>query len=131
MNKSIQSISTKLYDVLSIKILQRSDTANGAVLQKRCSGICGLNPGLTYLQKVSKNPFLKLKFLKDIFQGFIKKPWYTNFLSWKVHILKVLILCYNCIVNAFLTGLLIKLCTAIQTEINGSWSLSNTFVNNI
>ena len=131
MNKSIQSISTKLYDVLSIKILQRSDTANGAVLQKRCSGICSLNPGLTYLQKVSKNPFLKLKFLKDIFQGFIKKPWYTDFLSWKVHILKVLILCYNCIVNAFLTDLLIKLCTAIQTEINWSWSLSNTFVNNI
>ena len=103
----------------------------GLFFKKGCSGICGLNPGLTYLQKVSKNPFLKLKFLKDIFQGFIKKPWCTDFLSWKVHILKVLILCYNCIVNAFLTGLLIKLCTAIQTEINWSWSLSNTFVNNI
>ena len=40
------------------KILQGSGTASGAVLQKRCSRIRGLNPGLTYLQKVSKNSFL-------------------------------------------------------------------------
>ena len=52
------------------KILQWSETASGTVLQKRCSRICGLNPGLIYLQKVSKNSFLKLNFLKDIFQGF-------------------------------------------------------------
>ena len=58
-----------MYDVLSPKILQRSDTASGTVLQKRCSKICGLNPGLIYSQ-VSKNSFLKLNFLKDIFQGF-------------------------------------------------------------
>ena len=56
-----------MYDVLSTKILQRSDTASGTVLQKRCSKICGLNPGLIYSQKVSKNSFLKLNFLKDIF----------------------------------------------------------------
>ena len=30
----------------------------------------GLKPGLIYLQKVSKKSFLKLNFLKDIFQGF-------------------------------------------------------------
>ena len=52
------------------KIQQGPDTASGTVLQKRCSKICGLNPGLMYLQKVSKNPFLKLNFLKDLFQGF-------------------------------------------------------------
>ena len=52
------------------KILQGSNTAGGTVLQKRCSRICGLNPGLIYLQKVSKNSFLKLDFLKDIIQGF-------------------------------------------------------------
>ena len=52
------------------KILQGSDTASRTVRQKTYSGICGLNPGLIYLQKVSKNLFLKLNFLKDIFQGF-------------------------------------------------------------
>ena len=52
------------------KILQGLDTASGTVLQKRCSRIWGLNPGLIYLQKVSKNSFLKLNFLKDIFQRF-------------------------------------------------------------
>ena len=52
------------------KILQGLDAASGSVLQKRCSRICGLNPGLIYLQKVSKNSFLKLNFLKDIFQRF-------------------------------------------------------------
>ena len=52
------------------KMLQGSDTASGTVLQKRCSRICGLNPGLIYLQKVSKKLFLKLNFLKGIFQGF-------------------------------------------------------------
>ena len=52
------------------KILQGSDTASRTVRQKTCSRICGLNPGLIYLQKVSKNSFLKLNFLKDIFQGF-------------------------------------------------------------
>ena len=30
----------------------------------------GLKPGLIYLQKVSKKSFLKLNFLKDVFQGF-------------------------------------------------------------
>ena len=44
------------------KIRQGSDTASGIVLQKRCYKICGLNPGLIYLQKVSKNSFLKLNF---------------------------------------------------------------------
>ena len=52
------------------KILQESDTASGTVLQIRCSRICGLNPWLIYLQKVSKNLSLKLNFSKDIFQGF-------------------------------------------------------------
>ena len=52
------------------KILQGSDTASRIVRQKTYSRICGLNPGLIYLQKVSKNLFLKLNFLKDIFQGF-------------------------------------------------------------
>ena len=52
------------------KILQGLGTASGTVLQKRYSRICGLNPGLIYLQKVSKNSFLKLNFLKDIFQRF-------------------------------------------------------------
>ena len=44
------------------KIRQGSDTASGIVLQKRCYKICGLNPGLIYLQKVPKNSFLKLNF---------------------------------------------------------------------
>ena len=52
------------------KILQGSNTASGTVLQKRYSRICGLNPGLINLQKVSKNSFLTLNFLKNIFQGF-------------------------------------------------------------
>ena len=47
------------------KVLQGSYTASGTTLQKRCSRICGLNPGLIYLQKVSKNSFIKLNFLKD------------------------------------------------------------------
>ena len=51
-------------------ILQGSDMASGTVLQKRCPRIYGLNPGFIQLQKVSKNLFLKLNFLKDIFQGF-------------------------------------------------------------
>ena len=59
-----------MYDVLSTKILQGSDRSRGTVIQKRCSRICGLNPGLIYLQKVFKNSFLKLNFLKYIFQGF-------------------------------------------------------------
>ena len=52
------------------KILQWLGTASGTALQKRCSRICGYNPRLIYLQKVSKNPLLKLNFLKYIFQGF-------------------------------------------------------------
>ena len=56
-----------MYDVLSTKSLQGSDMTSGTVLQKRCSRMCGLNPGLTCLQKVSKNVFLKPNFLKDIF----------------------------------------------------------------
>ena len=59
-----------MYYALSTKILQGSDTASGTVLQNRCSRICGLNPILIYLQRVSENSFLKLNFLKDIFQGF-------------------------------------------------------------
>ena len=59
-----------MYDVFSTKILQGSDTDSGTVLQKSCSRIYGLNPGLPYLQKVSKNSCLKLNFFKDIFQGF-------------------------------------------------------------
>ena len=60
-----------MHDVLSTKVLQGSGTASGTVLQKRCSRIYGLNPGLIYLQKVFKNSFLKLNLLKDIFQGFL------------------------------------------------------------
>ena len=42
------------------KILQVSDTASVTVLQKNCSRICGLNPGLIYLQKfISKTELLK------------------------------------------------------------------------
>ena len=52
------------------KILKGSNTAGGTVLQRRRSRICGLNPGLINLQKVSKNSFLKLDFLKGIIQGF-------------------------------------------------------------
>ena len=59
-----------MYDLLSTKILKGSDTASGTVLHKRCSKNCGLNTGLIYLQKVLKNSFLNLNFLKDIFQGF-------------------------------------------------------------
>ena len=32
-----------------------------------CPRICGLNPRLIYLQRVSNNSFLKLNYLKDIF----------------------------------------------------------------
>ena len=59
-----------MYYLLSTKILQGSDTASGTALQKRCSRIYGLNPRLIYLQRVSKNSFLKLNFPEDIFQGF-------------------------------------------------------------
>ena len=59
-----------MYYVLSTKILQGSDTTSGTVLLKRCSEISGLNPRLIYFQRVSKTSFLKLNFLKDIFQGF-------------------------------------------------------------
>ena len=34
-------MSTKMYYVLSTKILQGSDTASATVLQKSCSRICG------------------------------------------------------------------------------------------
>ena len=71
-------MSTKMYYVLSTKILQGSDTASGTDLQKKWFKfevflnlrILGLNPRLIYLQKVSKKVFLKLNFLIDIFQGF-------------------------------------------------------------
>ena len=66
-----------MYDVLSIKILQGSDAASGTLLQKRCSRIYGLNPGLMYLEKLSANRALFLTavlistksevFLKDFF----------------------------------------------------------------
>ena len=59
-----------MYYVLSTKVLKGSDTASGTVLQKRCSRICGLNPRLIYLQRVSKNLILKLNFLKYIFKDF-------------------------------------------------------------
>ena len=39
MNGIVQSISSNIYDVLSIKILQGSDAASGTLLQKRCSRI--------------------------------------------------------------------------------------------
>ena len=42
------------------KIQQGPDTASGTVLQKRCSKICGLNPGLMYLQEVSNGVEEKL-----------------------------------------------------------------------
>ena len=51
---TVQSISTRMYYVLFTKILQGSDTTSGTVFQKRCSRICGLNPRLIYLQRVSK-----------------------------------------------------------------------------
>ena len=70
LNNTVQSISTKMHYVLSTKTLQGSDTASGTVLQKKCFRICGLNPRLIYLQRVSKSAFLKLNFLKYIFQGF-------------------------------------------------------------
>ena len=41
LNKTVQSISTLMYYVLSTKILQEPDTASGSVLQIRCSRICG------------------------------------------------------------------------------------------
>ena len=45
------------------KILQVSDTASVTVLQKKCSRICCLNPGLIYLQKfISKTELLKRYF---------------------------------------------------------------------
>ena len=44
-----------MYYVLFTKILQVSDTTSGTVFQKRCPRICGLNPRLIYLQRVSKN----------------------------------------------------------------------------
>ena len=41
-----------MYYVLSTKILQWSETANGTVIHKRCSRICGLNPRLMYLYNI-------------------------------------------------------------------------------
>ena len=58
-----------MYYVLSTKILQGSDTGRGTVIQKRYSRICGLNPGLIYLQLtksfykfISKTELLKIYF---------------------------------------------------------------------
>ena len=80
MNGIVQSISSNIYDVLSIKILQGSDAASGNLLQKRCSRIYGLNSGLIYLEKLSANRALFLTavlistkievFLKDFFSKF-------------------------------------------------------------
>ena len=66
-----------MYHVLSTKILQGSDAGSGTLLQKRCSGIYGLNPGLMYLWNVSGNRTLFPRaalistkseaFLKDFF----------------------------------------------------------------
>ena len=80
MNGIVQSISSNIYDVLSIKILQGSDAASGTLLQKRRSRIYGLNPGLMYLEKRSANRALFLTavlistksevFLKDFFSKF-------------------------------------------------------------
>ena len=53
----MQSVSTKMYDLLSTKIVQGSDTASGTVVQKRCSETCGLNLGLIYIYKSLKIHF--------------------------------------------------------------------------
>ena len=63
----MQSISTKMYDLLSTKILQGSDTAIGTVVQKRCSKTCGLNLGLIYIYKKSLKIISKTKLLKRFF----------------------------------------------------------------
>ena len=63
---TVQSISTKMYYVLSTKILQGSDTASGTVLQKRCSRIFGLNPRLIYLYNILI--LIYLEFLKIYMQ---------------------------------------------------------------
>ena len=63
---TVQSISTKMYYVLSTKILQGSDTASGTVLQKRCSRIFGLNPRLIYLCNILI--LIYLEFLKIYMQ---------------------------------------------------------------
>ena len=42
INKTIQSVSTKMYYVLSFNIYYKEPgTASGAVLQKTCSRTCG------------------------------------------------------------------------------------------
>ena len=58
-----------MYYILSIKILQGSDTASGNVLEK---GVLkyGFKSYINILKRVFKNSFLKLSFLKVIFQGF-------------------------------------------------------------
>ena len=70
-----------MYYLLSTKILQGADTAMGTVLQKGCSSICGWNPRLIYLQRVSKKLFLKLNFLKYMFKDF-DHNYYNNSLKY-------------------------------------------------
>ena len=81
LNSTVQSISTKMYYILSIKVLQGSDTACGTVLQKKCSRIYGWNSRLICVQRVSKNSFLKLNFLKYIFKDF-DHNYYNNSLKY-------------------------------------------------
>ena len=66
-----------------LRYYKEPDTASGTVLQKSCSKICRLNRRSMYLQRVSKNSFLKLNFLKDIFQGFWSQllQWYFEICS--------------------------------------------------
>ena len=63
---TVHSISTKMYYVLSSKIVQGLDTASGTVLQKRSSRISGLNNILNkwYTYTYNLNNILILKYLE-------------------------------------------------------------------
>ena len=52
-----------MYYLLPTKAIQGSGTVV-VLFFKKCSRICGLNPRLIYSQRVSKNSFLKLNYLK-------------------------------------------------------------------
>ena len=81
LNSTVQSISTKMYYIISTKVLQGSDTVCGTVLQKRCSRIYGLNSRLVCIQRVSKNSFLKLNFLEYIVKD-LDHNYYNNSLKY-------------------------------------------------
>ena len=62
------TVSTKMYYVLPTKTIQGSSAVVGLFFKKGVLEFV-LNPTLIYLQRVSKNLFLKLNYLKDISQG--------------------------------------------------------------